>query len=440
MTSPSAGASPESTRRGIALSSRERDPAKRAGDVLPFKGLRVLNFGWYWVCATITHILGDFGAEVIKIESNGRMEVLKSLAPFLGNIEEPDRCMWAHNLSRNNRGVTINLGTPRGRQLVLDLVRESDVVAENWTPGAMKKLGLDYESLRRVRSDLIMISPSAAGQWGPYNQINTYGTVMAALSGLDAINGYEGERPMQFGMAITDPIAGIMGAFAVVAALKHRSETGEGRYIDFSQWEGMATSLGPLFLDYQWNRRVRPPMGSRALDFVPHNVYPCQPAQHASPGPDRWVTIAVYTEQEWQGLCDAIGDPALRTDPRFADKFRRKRNERALDERIAAWTRQRANREATAVLQAHGVAAYPSSSAPEAFTDPQFLARGAWLERQHPLGREVIYGVPWKLSDTPGSVREDCPLVGEDNELVWCDLLGLPQQDFHTLEDQKVIY
>ncbi len=419
------------------------------GSVLPLKGLRVLNFGWYWICATITHILGDFGAEVIKVESRQRLEVLKSLAPFLGNIEEPDRCLWAHNLSRNNLGITVDLRHPQGRQLVLDLVRESDIVAENWTPGTMKKLGLDYETLRQVRPDLIMISPSAAGQWGPYSQINTYGTVLASLAGLDAINGYEGERPVAFGMAITDPIGGVLGAYAILAALRRRNETGQGSYIDFSQWEGMSTGLGPLMLDYHWNRRVFAPMGNRAADFVPHNVYP-------SKGQDRWVTIAVYSEREWQGLCRVIGGPstgpelapspprgqapALRVDPRFADKFRRKRNEPALDEIIARWTRERTNTEATAALQAAGVAAFPSASAPEVYTDPHWQARGSWLEREHPLGREMIYGIHWKFSDTPGSVRDHCPLVGEDNELVFCDLLGLPRDDFARLTAEKVIY
>ncbi|MEE9285611.1 MAG: CoA transferase, partial [Dehalococcoidia bacterium] len=388
--------------------------------VLPLKGLRVLNFGWYWVCAVISHILADMGAEAIKIESWQRLEILKSLAPFLGGVEEPDRCMWAHNLSRNNLGITVDLQSPRGRDLIRDLVRQSDVVAENWTPGTMKKLGLDYESLREIRPDLIMISPSAAGQWGPLHQINTYGSVLSPLAGIDGMNGYEGERPVPFGMSLPDPIAGVVGAYAVLAALRHRNETGEGRYIDFSQWEAMTTTLGVPLLDYHWNRRVPGPMGNRNPIFVPHNVYPCV-------GDDSWVSIAVYSEQEWQGLCRALGDPPWRDDPRFADKFRRKRNEPALDALIGEWTRQRTHYEVAALLQAQGVAAFPASSARDVYTDPHWKARDAWVEMQHLFGSEVIYGLHLKFSDTPGSVRTNCPLNGEHNARVFGELLGVPE-------------
>lgn len=400
--------------------------------VLPFKGLRVLNFGWYWVCAVIAHILADMGAEAIKVESWQRLEVLKSLAPFLGGIEEPDRCMWAHNLSRNNLGITVDLGSKRGRELILDLVRQSDVVVENWTPGTMKKLGLDYETLRQVRPDLVMISPSGAGQTGPLRHISTYGSVLGPLAGLDGMNGYEGERPIPFGMALPDPIAGVFGAYAVLAALRHRNETGEGRYIDFSQWEAMTSTLGVPLLDYHWNRRVASPMGNRSPIFVPHSVYPCR-------GEDNWLSIAVYSEEEWRGLCRALGQPPWLDDPRFADKFRRKRHEPALDERIAQWTRERPHYDAAALLQAEGVAAFPVSSAPDLYTDPHWKARDAWLDVEHPYGPEVIYGMHLKFSDTPGSVRTNCPFVGEHNGLVFGDLLGVPAGELAHLEETKVL-
>lgn len=416
----------------VTTSTRPSASSAKSAD-LPLRRLRVLNFGWYWVCAVISHILADMGAEAIKVESWSRLEVLKSLAPFLNGIEDPDHCMWAHNLSRNNYGITVNLGTRDGRDLIKDLVRQSDVVAENWTPGTMTKLGLDYESLRRIRPDLIMLSASAAGQWGPSSQINTYGTVLAALAGLDALNGYESGRPMQFGTALPDPLAGVIGAYAVLAALKHRNETGEGRHIDFGQWEALTTSIGIPLLDCYWNQRVLGPTANRSPIFAPHNVYP-------SKEPQTWVTIAVYSEAEWRGLCLAMGSPSWAHDPRFADKFRRQRNEPALDECISQWTRERAASEAAAALQAEGVAAFPAPSGRDLYTDPHWKARGAWLERQHLYGRETIYGIHWKLSETPGSVRTDCPLVGEHNALIFRDLLGVPPAEFERLTASRVIY
>ncbi|MBI3744515.1 MAG: CoA transferase [Chloroflexi bacterium] len=415
----------------LAISMPAEPPATE--HIQPLKSLRVLNFGWYWVCAVITHLLGDFGAEVIKIESKGRLEVLKGLAPFLNGIEEPDHCLWAHNLSRNNYGLTVNLGTPRGRDLIRDLIRESDVVAENWTPGTMAKLGLDYETLRRIKPDLIMISASAAGQWGPLHKINTYGTVLGALAGLDGVNGYYNDRPIPFGVALPDPLGGVFGAYAVLAALRHRNQTGEGRYIDYSQWEGMTTTLGPLFLDYQWNQRIARPTGNLSDVCVPHNVYRCS-------GDDNWVSVAVYTEAEWQGLLRALGGPAWASDPRFADKFRRKRNEAALDALIEQWTRQYTHNRAAMLLQAEGVAAFPVAGSRDLYEDPHWKARHAWLERQHPLGRETIYGIHWKMSDTPGVIWRDCPIIGQDNERIYHELIGLPKPEFERLVGEKIIH
>ena len=179
-----------------------------AEDDLPLAGLRVLNLGWYWVCATMSHLLADMGAEVIKVDSRQRLETLRGIPPFMDGIEDPDRNLWLHNLLRNTQSITVNLETAEGRERLRDLVRTADVVTENWTPGTVAKLGIDYASLRPYRPDLIMVSPSAAGQWGPYRRINTYGQVISTLAGLDAVQGYPGERPANFGMSNHRPVRG----------------------------------------------------------------------------------------------------------------------------------------------------------------------------------------------------------------------------------------
>ena len=400
---------------------------------LPLAGLRVLNLGWYWVCATMSHLLADMGAEVIKIDSRQRLETLRGIPPFMDGIEDPDHNLWLHNLLRNTQSITVNLETEEGRERLRDLVRTVDVVTENWTPGTVAKLGIDYASLRPYRPDLIMVSPSAAGQWGPYRRINTYGQVISTLAGLDAVQGYAGERPSNFGMSIIDPFAGIMACYAVLAALRRRNETGQGCHVDFSQWEMSTATLGPLFLDYQWNGRLHGPEGNRDALCVPNNVYP-------SVGDDRWVSISVYEEKEWGGLLRALGRPRWGRDPRFADKYRRKRNEEALDERIAAWTKRRTHYEATERLQAEGVAAFPVMGSRETYSDPHWRARDSWLQVDHQLGPEWIYGVHWKLSGTPGSVRTTTPLLGEHNRRVFRDLMGTEADEFRRLEEERVIY
>ena len=256
--------------------------------------------------------------------------------------------------------------------------------------------------------------------------------MLSSLAGLDALNGYESERPLSLG-PISDPLGGVMGAFAVLAALRHRDETGEGRYIDFSEWEGMATMLAPQVLDHVWNGRLQGTSGNRDPLFVPHNVYRCR-------GEDSWVAIAVYTEDEWRGLLRAMGQPRWAGEPRFADKFRRKRHEADLDALIARWTRRRDREEAAWTLQREGVAATPAASARDLYTDPHWIARDAWLERWHPLGREVIYGIHWKLSETPGSVRLDAPLIGQHNDYVFGDVLGVAAAELRRLEAARVTY
>lgn len=353
---------------------------------LPLEGVRVINFGWYWVCGVITHLLADMGAEVIKFDSWARLEVVRRLAPMLGGIEDPNRGMWPHNTSRNNLGVTVNLGTEQGRELTRRLIEKTDVVAENWVPGTMKKLGLDYETLRARNPRLVMISASAAGQSGPLHNITTFGNVLSSLTGLDSMQGYEGERPVSYGLSITDPTAGILGACAVLAALRRRDLTGEGAFVDFSQWEAMSTTIGAPLLDYAWNGRVHAPLGNHHPFAAPHNLYRCA-------GEDDWLALAVFTAQEWRGLCRAMGEPSWCAEPRFADTFRRKRNEDALDERIGAWTREREHHEIAALLQANGVRAFPALSARELYTDAHFRDRGAWVQVQHALGPEWVYGV-----------------------------------------------
>lgn len=400
---------------------------------LPLAGLRVLNLGWYWVCATMSHLLADMGAEVTKVDSLQRLETLRTIPPFMDGIETPDRNLWLHNLLRNTQSVTVNLELEEGRESLRDLVRTVDVVTENWTPGTMARLGIDYSTLRQYRPDLIMISPSAAGQWGPYREINTYGQVLSTLAGLDAIHGYPGERPSSFGMSIIDPFAGLMATYAVLAALKRRDETGQGCHIDFSQWEMSTATMGPLFLDYQWNGRIRSPVGNHDPLMVPNNVYP-------SKGEDRWVSISIYDEQEWQSLVRVMGRPAWSRDRHFADKFRRKRNEERLDEHIAKWTKKRSHYEATKMLQAEGVAAFPVMGVRELYSDPHWRARESWLQIQHDLGPEWIYGVHWKFSDTPASVRTPTPLLGSHNHRIFGDLMGIGEHELQRMQAEKVIY
>ncbi|MCH7553481.1 MAG: CoA transferase [Chloroflexi bacterium] len=407
-------------------------PRKATVGRTPLHNLRVINFGWVWAAPVLGYVLADMGAHVIKIESHKRPDIIRVLAPRRHDL--PNESLFAHTTLRSSEGVTLNLTSPRGQEVARDLVKTADVVIENFTPKVMGRYGLDYAALKAVRPDLVMISLSAAGHTGPLANITTYGSIISCLAGLDGVQGYIGaDTPSRYGTTIPDPLMGIYGAVPVLAALRHRARTGEGQHIDMSQWEACASLFGGPLMDYVFNKRTSSPKGNRDEMMAPHGVYP-------SSGTDRWVSIAVKTDSEWQRFCEAVGAPELVGDDRFADVYSRQLHHDALDEIIGRWTSQQTHFEVTALLQALGIAAFPCLSDGEAFDDPHFHARGNWLEVDHHLGAEVIFGLPWNLSKTPGGIRSPAPSMGQHNPEVYSGLLGMDPDDVARLEKDQVLY
>lgn len=406
-----------------------------AGRALPLRGLRVANFGWVWAGPVVGQTLGFLGAEVFKIESRARIDLLRMLPPFAGGVLDPDRSLSNHAGWAGNGSVTLNLKTPEARDLARRLVAVCDVVVENFGPGAMAALGLDYAALCQVRPDVVMLSMPAAGLNGPLKSVRTYGLSLSSLTGLDSITGYAGGPPVPFENAFADPFNGIMGAFAVLAALAGRERTGQGQHIDFSQQEAVMQMVGPAFMDYFLNGRVAGPRGNRhPLDAAaPHGVFPCA-------GEDRWISIAVTSDAEWQALRAAMGDPPWAAAGELAGLAGRLRNLDSLHERLAAWTRNFDDRELAARLQQRGIAAAPVLNIGDLLRDPHFRARGTFIEVQHPLGfEETIYGAYVKCSRTEPAV-EPGPRMGRDNERVFRGLLGLTGKEYSELVDARVIW
>ncbi len=406
-----------------------------SGRALPLAGLRVANFGWVWAGPVVGQTLGFLGAEVFKIESRARIDLLRMLPPFAGGVRDPDRSLSNHAGWAGNGSVTLNLKTPEARDLALRLVAVCDVVVENFGPGAMSALGLDYAALCQVRPDLVMLSMPAAGLNGPLKSVRTYGLSLSSLTGLDSITGYAGGPPVPFENAFADPFNGIMGAFAVLAALAGRERTGQGQHIDFSQQEAVMQMVGPAFMDYFLNGRVAGPRGNRhPLDAAaPHGVFPCA-------GEDRWISIAVASDEEWQALRVAMGEPSWAATGELAGLAGRLRNLDSLHEQLAAWTRNFDDHELAGRLQQQGIAAAPVLNVGDLLRDPHYRARGTFIEVQHPLGfRETIYGAYVKCSRTEPIV-EPGPRMGRDNERVFRELLGLGAADYQRLVEARVIW
>lgn len=407
-------------------------PSARA---LPLEGLRVANFGWVWAGPVVGQTLGFLGADVVKIESRTRIDLTRTLPPFGGGIRDPDRSLSNHACWAGNGSVTLDLKQPEAQALARRLVARCDVVIENFGPGVMEQLQLGWDELRAVRPDLVMFSMPAAGLDGPLKDIRTYGLSLTSTTGLDSLTGYVDGPPIPVENAFSDPYNGILGAYAILVALAHRDRTGAGQHIDYSQQEAVMQMIGPAYMDYVLNGRVAGPLGNRhpLAAGAPHGVFPCA-------GDDRWISIAVLQDEEWRGLVRAMGDPEWACANDLATAAARVQRSDEIHERLAAWTREQDAGALTARLQQHGVAAAPVLSVADLLSDPHWRARKTFIEVVHPLGfSETIYGAYVKMSRSQVDVQPG-PRMGQDNERVLRDLLGLGADEYQRLLDARIIH
>lgn len=401
----------------------------------PLKGIRILNLGWVWAGPVVGQTLAFLGAEVIKVESRTRIDLLRTLPPFAEGVVDVDRCLFNHAAWAGNGSITLDLRQAEAAELVRRLVPLSDVVVENFGPGVMERFGLDYEVLRGLRKDIIMFSMPAAGLDGPLKDVRTYGLSLASITGLDSLTGYKGGGPVPMENAFCDPFAGIFGAFGVLTALHHRRRTGEGQHVEFSQQEAAMQLIAPAFMDYGLNGRVAKPCGNEhpTRSAAPHSLFRCR-------GEDRWISIAVYTEDEWRGLLAAMNHPAWAQIPEFATLDARLEHIDTLHEHLGGWTVNFDDRDLAAHLQHHGVAAAPVLNVADLLHDPHYQARGTYIKVRHPLGfSETIYGSYVKMSRSQPQVRPG-PSMGCDNDYVFKELLGLSEERYRDLQERRVIY
>ncbi len=418
-----------------AGSTRERSPYAATDPKLPLSGVRVANFGWVWAGPVTGQTLAFLGADVYKVESYARVDMTRTLPPFAGGERDPNRSLSNNACWAGNGSVSLNLKTEEARQLALDLIAECDVVVENFGPGVMERLGLGYEELKRVKPDIIMFSMPAAGLWGPLKDVRTYGLSLTSTTGLDSLVGYAEGDLVPVENAYSDPYNGIFGAYAILTALAHRRRTGQGQQIDFSQQEAVMQMVGPAFMDFSLNGRIAGPLGNQhpLAAAAPHGVFPCA-------GDDRWISIAVEHDDEWRALVSAMGDPEWARASGLDTREGRLADIESLHARLAEWTAGFDDRALADTLQAAGVAAAPVLTIADLLEDPHYRARETFIEVDHPLGyRETIYGAYVKLSRTPAVVRPG-PWIGQDNDHVFRDLLGLDEERYEALKQAQVIY
>ncbi|MBN1613366.1 MAG: CoA transferase [Deltaproteobacteria bacterium] len=398
------------------------------------EGLRVLDFTQIWSGPYCTMLMALYGAEVIKIESEKRPDRTRLFSVMLARYYEGrDTSPLYNTLNLNKLGITLNLTQRRGVDLVRELVKVSDVVVENFRPGVMAKLGIDYESLREINPKLIYLSSSSRGGTGPEWDYAGLAFMFSALGGLSYITGYADGLPSKTS-GRTDLIVGMTALFAILSALIHRTETGRGQYIDLSSSEAITALMGDVFMEYAMNGRNQTRQGNRDAAMAPHNCYRCA-------GEDQWISIACASDGEWRALCEAMNRPDLAADERFSGVYARKENEVELDRLIGEWTATFTPTQAVEMLRKAGVAAAPSRSSRDLLADDHLRQRGAFLEIDHPdMGRQTLVGAPWKLTDDQNGLIRHAPLFGQHNDYVFEQLLGLSPKQVEELRREEVIY
>jgi crotonobetainyl-CoA:carnitine CoA-transferase CaiB-like acyl-CoA transferase len=385
---------------------------------LPLAGVRVLDFTWVVAGPVATRILADQGAEVVKVE--------RKAPPQIGDRKRGLLC----ELHRDKLSVAINMSLPEGVELARKLARKSDLVMDNFSARVMKAWGMDYASLVKINPGIICISMSGLGHTGPRASYVSYGPTLQALGGFTQLMAEATGEPAGYGYSYADMAGGYTGALAALIALYHKRRTGQGQFVDLSQFEAVVSVVGPALLDIAANdREQQPPQyDSQEGPAAPHGVYRCAPLGDDD---DRWVAISARSQGEWERLVNAIGTPAWTSDAKFRTLYLRMKNRAELDEHLSRWTRARSAEDAMTILQRAKVAAgVVANGADICARDPQLKERGYWASVKRADGEASrIVGIPFKMSSTPASVREIAPDVGENTDYVLGEILGLTRAE-----------
>lgn len=421
------------------LAAATARPGGRVDPGMPLAGLRVLDLGWVWSAPQVGGILAQFGADVIKVEHGQRLDNTRLSGRVLkggARVEGPSTEMspMFHQINRGKLGITLNMKEPRAVDLARDLARSSDIVLENMSPGAIDRTGLGYRDLREVNEGVIMLAMSGAGQFGPLADMRTYAPVMSSFAGLEALVGYPGERPLgALNFALGDPNAAVHGLLAVFAALIRRSATGRGCYIDLSQTEALLATLTPQLMLAQLTGSQPPPAGNGHPTRAPHGIYPAA-------GDGSWLSIAVEDDRQWAALASLVTGEGFAADARDATAAGRIARREALDLALAGWTRGQDRQALVRRLRDAGVPASPVQSIDELWADPHFAARGMTDKVELPyMGEEDLFRPPWLFSDLAPPPAGPGPRLGEHNDLVFSQRLGLPRSEIDTLKASGVI-
>ena len=404
------------------------------GRTRPFEGLKVLDFCWVAIGPLTTRYLADHGATVVRVESHRRVEVLRTASPFVdGMAGGVDRSAYFANYNSNKLGVSIDFSTPLARNLMHRLVRWADVVTENFTPGTLERYGFGYENLKKINPDIVMLSASMLGRGGPFDHQAGFGPMLGSLAGFVHHCGWPDRTPVPPYGAYTDFFLARFAASSLIAALDYRERTGHGQHLDLSQLEAALHVLAPALLDYSANGREQERNGNRSPVAAPHGVYPCK-------APDTWCAIAVETDEQWLALVKAMESPAWALAPNLDNLEGRKNREEELDSLVSGWTRNFEPVPLMEMLQGVGVPAGAVNSCENLFSDKQLAHRGHYIWMDHPdLGTYAFDGTEFIASATPALYKSPSPQLGQHNDYVLREVLGMTDEEIGEIAASGVL-
>ena len=402
------------------------------------EGTRIVEMGQLIAVPFATKMLGDMGAEVIRIESCTRMDGYR-VSGFYKNDASGEFWNRAVNFYEQNRGkqsLTLDLAQPSGIDTLVDLIAVSDVFVENFTPRVIRNFGLEYDDLRKVKPDIIMVSSTGYGHTGPWSGFGAIGYGTEAACGLASVTGYIDGPPAIPELPYADYTAGEHTVFAIMAALMHRTVTGEGQFIDVSQTQTLTATVPEPLMDFAFNGRVTGTSGNRDDRWAPQGTYPCD-------GDDSWISLTVRSDEEWAALCGVLGQLVWTSDPQFADGLSRIRNHDLIDKLIAEVTVLWSAGDLQARLQAAGVPAGEVLDGKALLFNEHLNHRGFYEVVDHPesVGMPPLpyASRPWKFGGTPGEIRSAAPTLGAHNQSVLSSLLGLGESQIADMESTGVI-
>ena len=404
----------------------------------PLAGVRIIEMGQLIAIPYAMKLLADMGAQVIRLEACQRLESYRTDSLYrndvTGDFWNRGANFYEHN--RNKLGITLDLSRHEGMNMLRELISISDVFAENFTPRAVKNFHLEYDDLRRLKPDIIMVSSTGYGFEGPWGNFGATGPATEGAGGLAYMTGYKDGSPMMSEIPYTDYTGGEHTVFAVMAALMHRLSTGQGQFIDVSQSQTCSVTVPEALMDYTVNQRIQPRVGNEDSAMAPHGCYPCQ-------GDDRWCVIAVSTDEQWRATCQVLANAHWLEDSRFFGTLTRWQNRVELDRLVGEATLQWEAKDLMHALQAVGVPAGAVFNSKDLLFDPHLRERDFYEVIPHHPSTGMLplpyASRPWKLSETPPVTGKAAPIMGEHNRMVLAELLGHSESELADLEKEQII-